>query len=118
MTPPPFHVEQRTSENSNHLTYVILHEDGDYFFLVQAKLVAEDSLIDISYNLDGNGKFKNRKIKYSQLSYFLKKHYVIEVSIQREDWGVSVCAGEMWVGALNNILTTALFSRLMGTYLN
>ena len=115
----PFdHVEQRTLENSNHLTYAILHEDGDYFFLVQAKLVAEDSFIDISYNLDGNGKFKNRKIKYSQLSYFLKKFYVIEVSIQRENWGVSVCAGEMWVGALNNILTTALFSRLMGTYLN
>ena len=115
----PFdHVEQRTLENSHHLTYVLLHEDGDYYLLVQAKLLAEDNFIDITYNLDGNGKFKNKKIKYSQLSYFLKKFYVIAVSIQREDWGVSVCAGEMWVGAINNILTTALFSRLMGTYLN
>ena len=70
----PFdHVEQQTLENSHHLTYVLLHEDGDYYFLVQAKLLAEDNFIDITYNLDGNGKFKNKKIKYSQLSYFLKK---------------------------------------------
>jgi hypothetical protein len=115
---PPDHVEQRNLENSNHLTYAILHEDGDYFFLVQAKLVHQESLIEISYNLDGNGDFKEKKIKYSQLSYFLKNFYVISVSIQRKNWGVSVCAGEMWVGAKNDILTTALFSRLMGTYLN
>ena len=69
---PPDHVEQRNLENSNHLTYAILHEDGDYFFLVQAKLVHQESLIEISYNLDGNGDFKEKKIKYSQLSYFLK----------------------------------------------
>ena len=80
---PPDHVEQRNLENSNHLTYAILHEDGDYFFLVQAKLVHQESLIEISYNLDGNGDFKEKKIKYSQLRYFLKKFYVIEVSIQR-----------------------------------
>ena len=115
----PFeHVEQLTLENSNHLTYAILHEDGDYFFLVQAKLVHQESLIEISYNLDGNGDFKEKKIKYFQLSYFLKNFYVISVSIQRKNWGVSVCAGEMWVGAKNDVLTTALFSRLMGTYLN
>ena len=92
----PFeHVEQLTLENSNHLTYASVHEDGDYFFLVQAKLVHQESLIEISYNLDGNGDFKEKKIKYSQLSYFLKKFYVISVSIQRKKWGVSVCAGEI-----------------------
>ncbi|MAZ97179.1 hypothetical protein OAQ85_00070 [Schleiferiaceae bacterium] len=115
----PFdHVEQRIVENSVHLTYAILHEDGDYFFLAQAKLISGGCLIEITYNLDGNGDFHDKKIKYSQLSYYLKKFYVLGVSIQRKDWGVSVCAGEMWVGANNNIITTALFSRLTGTYLN
>ena len=70
----PFeHVEQLTLENSNHLTYAILHEDGDYFFLVQAKLVHQESLIEISYNLDGNGDFKEKKNKIFSIKLFLKK---------------------------------------------